>query len=86
MVYHFLHFPRSGLPQGTVLGPLMFLLHINDIGENTKAQIGLCADDAVLYGVIKVCNDAKSPQQDLNALDTWGTRGKCRHAKKTTPS
>ena len=64
-----------------MLGPLMFLLYINDIGENTKAQIGLCADDAVLYGVIKVCNDAKSPQQDLNALDTGGTRGKCRHAK-----
>ena len=38
------------------------------------------------FGVIKVCNDAKSPQQDLNALDTGGTRGKCRHAKKTTPS
>ena len=53
-------------PRGTVLGPLMFLLNINDIGENTKAH---------LYGVIKDCNDAKSLQQDLNTLahlaNTW---------------
>ena len=66
---------RSGVSQGTVLGPLMFLLYINDIGENIKAQIGLFADDAVLYGVIKDCYDAKSLQQDLNTLvhwaDTW---------------
>ena len=83
MVYHYLQLPRSGLPQGTVLGPLMFLLYVNDIGENTKAQIGLCADDAVLY---KVCNDAKSLQQDLNALDTGGTLGKCRLMQRSAPA
>ena len=67
------------MTQGTVLGPLMFLLYINDIGENTKAQIGVFGDDAVLYGVIKDCNDAKSLRQDLNTIvntlkhwaDTW---------------
>ena len=46
----------------------MFVLYIHDIGENQKAQIGLFADDAAFYGVIKDCNDAKSLQQDLNTL------------------
>ena len=59
---------RSGVPRGTVLGPLMFVLYIHDIGENTKAQISLFADDGAFYGVIKDCNDAGSPQQDLNTL------------------
>ena len=46
----------------------MFVLYIHDIGENTKAQIGVFADDAAFYGVIKDCNDAESLQQDLNTL------------------
>ena len=56
------------MPRGTVLGAFMFVLYIHDIGENQKAQIGLFADDAAFYGVIKDCNDAKSLQQDLNTL------------------
>ena len=59
---------RSGVPRGTVLGPVMFVLYIHDIGENTKAQIGLFADDAAFYGTIKDCNDAESQQQDLDTL------------------
>ena len=54
-----------------MLGSLMFLLCINDIGENTKAQISLFVDDAVLYGVIKDCDDAESLQQDVNTLVQW---------------
>ena len=41
---------------------------VHDIGENTKAQIGLFTDDEAFYGVIKDCNNAESPQQDLNTL------------------
>ena len=49
----------------------MFLLYINEIGENIKAQIGLFSDDAVLYAVIKNVHDEESLQQDLNTLVHW---------------
>ena len=43
----------SGVPQGTVLGPLMFLLYINDISTEIGSSIRLFADDCVLYRIIK---------------------------------
>ena len=40
---------KSGVPQGTVLGPLMFLLYINNISENLTSHIRLFADDCIMY-------------------------------------
>lgn len=40
---------KSGVPQGTVLGPLMFLIYINDIGDHIDAKLRLFADDSILY-------------------------------------
>ena len=39
----------SGVPQGSVLGPVLFLLYINDIDGNTKSSIRLFADDSIIY-------------------------------------
>ena len=61
----------SGVPQGTVLGPLLFLCHINDLPQHVKSQVRMFADDCLLYRPIKTQHDQTLFQQDLNSLDTW---------------
>ncbi|KXJ28647.1 RNA-directed DNA polymerase from mobile element jockey [Exaiptasia diaphana] len=62
----------SGVPQGTVLGPLMFLLFINDIHENLNSNLKLFADDALLYRTINTVNDGIILQNDIDKLAAWG--------------
>ena len=66
----------SGVPQGTVLGPLLFLTYINDISNDIKGQIRLFADDALLYHPIKTEADGCVLQGDLNSLHRWSKRWK----------
>ena len=61
----------SGVPQGTVLGPLMFILYINDISDGTNCSIRLFADDCLLYRVVDSTRDAAALQWDLNQLCRW---------------
>ena len=61
----------SGVPQGTVLGPLMFLLYINDINTNICSPICLFADDCILYRIIETPDDHQYLQSDLNSLIQW---------------
>ncbi|CAB3990480.1 RNA-directed DNA polymerase from mobile element jockey-like, partial [Paramuricea clavata] len=51
----------SGVPQGTILAPVLFLLYINDISENIKSQIRLFADDGIIYREINNDQDHKNP-------------------------
>ena len=60
-----------GVPQGTVLGPLIFLLFINDIHENLDSTLRLFADDALLYRSINTMNDSVILQNDIDKLVSW---------------
>ena len=61
----------SGIPQGSVLGPLLFVIFINDMPEVVKRSIcKLFADDCKLYGAIESNDDSKL-KTDLANLQTW---------------
>lgn len=61
----------SGVPQGTVLGPLLFLIYINDIPDRVKSHLRLFADDSYLYRIIDSEHDTVQLQNDLDELIKW---------------
>ena len=61
----------SGVPHGSVLGPLLFLVYINDLPLVVSSTVGLFADDAYIYQVIKSKEDTTALQRDLDALVKW---------------
>ena len=62
------------MPQGTVLGPLLFSLYINDIMVGIESEIRLFADDCVCYHQIDSTEDALKPQKDIDQLGKWARK------------
>ena len=61
----------SGVPQGSVLGPLLFLLYINDLPDTITSQVRLFADDTAVYLAIANMQDCSTLQNDLDKLVKW---------------
>ena len=76
---------KSGIPQGSVLGPILFVIFINDMPDVVDSMCQLFADDAKLYRSVNSPEDNIKLQDDLDRISEWSTRwqlpfniGKCK--------
>ena len=81
----------SGIPQGSVLGPILFLVYINDLPEELSSQVRLFADDTAVYLTVGGSEDEKVLQKDLDRLSVWENQwdmefnpSKCQVVRVTT--
>ena len=65
----------SGVPQGSVLGPLLFILYVNDITDGVQSTLEMFADDFKLYRTIKDPHDLDIMEKDLNYISSWSKLG-----------
>lgn len=61
----------SGVPQGSVLGPVLFLIYVNDMDDGIMSRISKFADDTKLYHKVCTDDDKREIQQDLERLVKW---------------
>lgn len=61
----------SGVPQGSVIGPVLFLLHINDITVGVKSFISVFADDTKVMSKVNTDEEVSAFNHDLRRLEEW---------------
>lgn len=65
---------KSGVPQGTILGPLLFIIYINDIDVGLPSNVSLFADDFAIYREVSSTKDCEILQNDLHLLCSWALK------------
>jgi ribonuclease P/MRP protein subunit RPP40 len=70
---------KSGIPQGSVLGPLLFVVFINDMSSSVTSKCKLFADDSKIYGPVDTEEGIQTIQKDLNQLVGWSDKWQMGH-------
>lgn len=65
---------HSGVPQGSVIGPLLFLVYVNDLLDGIQSSGKLFADDAKLYRRLRNASDSQDLQEDIDQLQEWSQK------------
>ena len=65
---------KSGIPQGSVLGPILFLIYVTDIGNELSVEPLVYVDDTKVLKEIESEEDVEKLQEDLKKLHNWGKK------------